>query len=73
MRHYGSLVIPHVGHEVVVAFLEGDPDRPLIIGSVPNALTMPPMELPRGKDTRRSSATMATTGSSCRAKAGTNF
>jgi len=46
---YGSLVIPHVGHEVIVAFLEGDPDRPLIVGSVPNALTMPPVELPLDK------------------------
>ncbi len=46
---YGSLAIPHVGHEVVVAFLEGDPDRPLIVGSVPNALTMPPVELPFDK------------------------
>ena len=48
--NYGSLVIPHVGHEVIVAFLEGDPDRPLIIGTVPNALTMPPVELPGDKD-----------------------
>ena len=48
--YYGSQVIPHVGHEVVVSFLEGDPDRPLIIGTVPNALTMPPLELPRRKD-----------------------
>ena len=47
---YGSLVIPHVGHEVIVAFLEGDPDRPLITGSVPNALTMPSVELPYDKD-----------------------
>ena len=46
---YGSQVIPHVGHEVIVSFLEGDPDRPLITGSVPNALTMPPMELPADK------------------------
>jgi type VI secretion system secreted protein VgrG len=29
---YGSQVIPHVGHEVIVSFLEGDPDRPLIAG-----------------------------------------
>jgi Type VI secretion system/phage-baseplate injector OB domain len=46
---YGSQLIPHVGHEVIVSFLEGDPDRPLITGSVPNALTMPPMELPADK------------------------
>ncbi|HVC59601.1 MAG TPA: type VI secretion system tip protein TssI/VgrG [Acetobacteraceae bacterium] len=47
---YGSLVIPHVGHEMIVSFLEGDPDRPLITGSVSNALTMPPVELPFDKD-----------------------
>jgi len=46
---YGHQVIPHVGHEVLVSFLEGDPDRPLITGTVPNALTMPPMVLPGEK------------------------
>ena len=48
--HYGNQVLPHVGHEVIVSFLEGDPDRPLITGTVPNALTMPPMKLPLDKD-----------------------
>ena len=48
--NYGSLVIPHVGHEVIVSFMEGDPDRPLITGTVPNALTMPPVELPLDKN-----------------------
>jgi type VI secretion system secreted protein VgrG len=47
--YYGNMVIPHVGHEVIVSFLEGDPDRPLITGTVPNALTMPPMTLPADK------------------------
>jgi type VI secretion system secreted protein VgrG len=48
--NYGTLVIPHVGHEVLISFIEGDPDRPLIIGTVPNALTMPPVNLPWDKD-----------------------
>jgi type VI secretion system secreted protein VgrG len=48
--YYGTQVLPHVGHEVIVSFLEDDPDRPLITGTVPNALTMPPLELPRTKD-----------------------
>jgi type VI secretion system secreted protein VgrG len=47
---YGSQVIPHVGHEVIVSYLEDDPDRPLITGTVPNALTMPPMTLPLHKN-----------------------
>jgi type VI secretion system secreted protein VgrG len=48
--HYGALTIPHVGHEVIVSFIEGDPDRPLITGSVANALTMPPVALPDDKN-----------------------
>jgi type VI secretion system secreted protein VgrG len=47
--YYGTMVIPHVGHEVLVSFIEGNPNRPLIIGTVPNALTMPPVPLPGGK------------------------
>jgi type VI secretion system secreted protein VgrG len=47
--YYGSLVIPHVGHEVLVSFIEGDPDRPVITGSIANALTMPPVSLPDDK------------------------
>lgn len=45
-RRWGSLFIPRVGQEVVVSFLEGDPDRPLVTGSVYNADNMPPYALP---------------------------
>jgi type VI secretion system secreted protein VgrG len=43
---YGAVSIPRIGNEVIVDFLEGDPDRPLIVGSVYNANQMPPLELP---------------------------
>lgn len=38
--------IPRIGQEVVVDFLEGNPDRPLVVGSVYNADQMPPYTLP---------------------------
>ncbi len=46
-QNWGMVAIPRVGQEVVVEFLEGDPDRPLITGSVYNHDQMPPYELPR--------------------------
>jgi type VI secretion system secreted protein VgrG len=48
-RRWGFLSIPRIGQEVVVDFLEGDPDRPLIVGSVYNADQMPHYELPANK------------------------
>jgi type VI secretion system secreted protein VgrG len=43
-NRWGSLHVPRVGQEVVVEFLEGDPDRPLVTGSVYNGDNMPPYE-----------------------------
>ena len=43
---WGSIFTPHIGMEVVVEFLDGDPDRPLIVGCVYNADNMPPWGLP---------------------------
>jgi type VI secretion system secreted protein VgrG len=46
---WGAMVIPRVGQEVVVDFLEGDPDRPIIIGCVYHKNNMPPYPLPDKK------------------------
>jgi len=48
-KRWGSVVIPRIGWEVVVGFEEGDPDRPLIVGSLYNAGMMPPYTLPDEK------------------------
>ncbi len=48
-KKWGGVFLPRIGHEVIVDFLEGDPDRPIITGSVYNAETMPPYELPANK------------------------
>ena len=41
-KGWGSVSTPRIGHEVIVDFLEGDPDQPIIMGSVHNAENMPP-------------------------------
>ncbi len=45
-KGWGMVNIPRIGQEVVVSFLDGDPDRPLIIGSVYNADQTVPYALP---------------------------
>ncbi|TFH85855.1 type VI secretion system tip protein VgrG [Billgrantia azerbaijanica] len=46
---YGMLAIPRIGHEVIVSFLEGDPDQPLITGRTYHAVNTPPYPLPAHK------------------------
>ncbi len=48
---WGSLFLPRIGQEVIVSFLEGDPDRPIITGSVYNAEKTVPYALP-GEQTK---------------------
>ncbi|MBI6667450.1 type IV secretion protein Rhs [Pseudomonas syringae] len=46
---FGSIQIPRVGDEVVVVFLDGNPDRPLVMGSLYNSQNTPPWSLPANK------------------------
>jgi type VI secretion system secreted protein VgrG len=48
-KQWGMIHIPRIGQEVIVDFLEGDPDQPIIVGSVYNADQMPPYKLPDNK------------------------
>jgi type VI secretion system secreted protein VgrG len=45
-KGWGTMQIPRIGQEVLVDFLHGDPDQPIIIGSVYNGSAMPPYALP---------------------------
>lgn len=47
--NWGQISIPRIGQEVIVSFLEGDPDRPIITGRVYNDQQMPPYALPDNK------------------------
>jgi len=58
-KQWGEHFIPRVGMEVVVHFLEGDPDRPLVTGCVYNADNMPPYSLP-GEKTKSGLKTRST-------------
>lgn len=46
---WGAMHIPRIGQEVIVNFLDGDPDRPIITGRVYNDQKMPPYDLPGDK------------------------
>ncbi|MBM4059814.1 MAG: type VI secretion system tip protein VgrG [Planctomycetes bacterium] len=48
-KQWGQVAHPRIGDEVIVEFLEGDPDRPIVTGCVYNAQTMPPYDLPANK------------------------
>jgi len=58
-KKWGSIFLPRIGHEVLVEFMEGDPDRPVLTGSVYNGANTPPYALPaeKTKSTIKSSST----------------
>jgi type VI secretion system secreted protein VgrG len=45
-RRWGTMFLPRVGQEVLVEYIEGNPDRPVITGALYNSTNMPPYELP---------------------------
>jgi type VI secretion system secreted protein VgrG len=59
-QNWGSIHIPRIGQEVLVSFFEGDPDHPVVMGSVYNPDNMPPYKLPDHKtvSTLKSRSTM---------------
>ncbi|MET3134155.1 type VI secretion system secreted protein VgrG [Oxalobacteraceae bacterium GrIS 1.11] len=63
-KGWGAMFVPRIGMEVVVSFLEGDPDRPLVTGCVYNADAMPPYALPaeQTKSTIRSNTSKGGNG-----------
>jgi type VI secretion system secreted protein VgrG len=60
-KEWGFICIPRIGQEVIVSFLEGDPDRPIITGSVYNQDQMPPYTLP-GNQTQSTWKSMSSKG-----------
>jgi type VI secretion system secreted protein VgrG len=58
-KNWGMIAIPRIGQEVIVDFLEGDPDEPIITGRVYNAEQMPPYALP-GNMTQTGTKTRST-------------
>src|SRR5262249_58603542 len=53
-KRWGAFFWPRIGQEVVVDFIEGDPDQPIIVGSVYNADQMPPYQ-GKGRDSKHPS------------------
>jgi type VI secretion system secreted protein VgrG len=45
-KNWGSIFIPRIGQEVIVEFLDGNPDRPIVTGAVYNGESKPPYTLP---------------------------
>ena len=62
-KNWGSHYLPRAGHEVLVGFLEGDPDQPIVFGSLYNNDQMPPFDLP-GEGTSTGTRSRSNSGDS---------
>jgi type VI secretion system secreted protein VgrG len=71
-KRWGSIFTPRIGQEVVVSFLEGDPDQPLVIGSVYNGDQMPPY-LGEGRDEKHKHDPKVSGVKSCSTKGGQGY
>jgi len=63
-KKWGAMYIPRIGQEVIVEYLEGDPDQPIVTGRVYNGSAMPPYDLPadKTKSTIKSNSTIGGAG-----------
>jgi type VI secretion system secreted protein VgrG len=61
---YGMIMIPRIGQEVLVGFLEGDPDQPVVVGRVFNATEQVPYKLPdhKTRSTWKSDSSLGSNG-----------
>lgn len=63
-NQWGKIHIPRIGHEVLVSFINGDPDQPIVMASLYNAINQPPYPLPKHKtrSTTKSNSSLAGKG-----------
>ncbi len=47
---WGSLLVPRIGQEVLIGFIDGHPDRPIVVGSIYNGANQPPYSLPANQN-----------------------
>lgn len=71
-KRWGAFFWPRIGQEVIVDFLEGDPDQPIVVGSVYNARQMPPY-LGDGPDSKHKNDPKVSGVKSCSTQGGDGF